>query len=275
MSTNNQFPSSFMNYRSPQKVLQDSQENSPEGSKEDSQESSLEDPPQLPEEESIMYVIYCHGEMIPNLFNNFMIPQYLERTIHLYFIVDAGYILLGGPRNISEICNVNIDPRHTKKSNDIISNMKLIGGDAIGFPLGIYVCGNSSQIQGSVLVFDMTNGFPPPYHTTLRDTIDKIIIHHSQNFPNRGLRITMHTCRVVTKTIISKKNTPIQTRLTTMPRQNAKFFGENDLSKLLDKNIDIGNAMDTSENDNKGGKKKSKTVKRKKQNNIKKTSIIT
>jgi hypothetical protein len=259
-----------MNYRNPQKVLQDSQENSPEGSpegsQEDTQESSQEDPQQLPEEESIMYVIYCHGEMMPNLFDNFMIPQYLDRTIHLYYIADAGYILLGGPSNISEICNANIDPRHSKKSNDIISNMKLIGGDAIGFPLGIYVCSNSSQIQGSVLVFDMTNGFPPPYHTTLRDTIDKIIIHHSQNFPNRGLRITMHTCRVVTKTITSKKNAPIQMRLTSMPRQNAKIFGEKDLSNLLEKNIDIGNAMDTSENDNKGGKKKSKskTVKRKK-----------
>jgi hypothetical protein len=266
MSTNNQFPSSFMNYRNPQKVLQDSQGNSPEGSQEDSQECSQENPPQLPEEESIMYVIYCHGEMMPNLFDNFVIPEHLDRIIHLYYIADAGYILVGGPINIPLICNANIDPRHTKRSNDIISNMKLIGGDAIGLPLGIYVCTNGSEIQGSILVFDMTNGFPPPYHTTLRDTIDKIMIHHEANYRNKGLRITMHTCRVVTKTVTSKKNTPIQKRITTMPRQNAKSFGEKDLSNLFEKNIDIGNAMDASENDNSGGKKKSKskTVKRKK-----------
>jgi hypothetical protein len=69
-----------------------------------------------------------------------------------------------------------------------------------------------------------------------------------------------------------------------MPKQNAKIFGEKDLSKLLDKNIDIGNAMDTSDmdttvNGGKSGKKKSKskTVKRKtkKQNNMNKcTSIL-
>ena len=117
MSTEYLLPQSFRNYREQNDSQESSQESTPEGSQEGSQEGS----PQLPEEESIMYVIYCHGEMMPNLFDNFVIPQYLDRTIHLYYLVDVGYILWGVPNNISEICNANIDPTHSKRSNDIIS----------------------------------------------------------------------------------------------------------------------------------------------------------
>jgi hypothetical protein len=268
MNTNNpnSLPPSFRNFREQNNSQEGSTESSRQSSPQSTQEDSsiISDSQNLPEEESIMYTIYCHGEMMSNILtDNFRIPKYLDRTIHLYYLVDIGYILLGHQNNILQICNANVDPRHSNESNDIVRNMILIGGKAIGVPLGVYVCNkNSDGIQEPIFIFDMTNNFPPPYQTTLKDTIDNIIIHHSQNFPDKGLRITMHTCRVIKNRPRTEK-APIQMRLTSMPRQNIKFFGEKELSNLLEKNIDISNSMDTSVNGGKSGKKKTKTVKNK------------
>jgi hypothetical protein len=214
-------------FREPEGILKKYQEASP---------TLLESPM------AINYVIYCHGETIES---SFPLPSFNERRIKYNYIVEEGRNLIGDEKNILIICDVDAEPHETKKSGDIMRNIRLIGGHKIGVNLGVYGCFiHSDGSRTANIICDMTNGqYAPPFETTLFHVIEQIFIYHSTNYLNNGIVITIHTCRGWPFSTLS-------------PRW-MKTFTEEDLSSMFSNKMDMKDAMDLGDGQPGGRKRRS------------------
>ena len=259
MNTNNRYslPQSFRNYREQNYSL----ESSPEGSPQDAQKVSNEETNylQLPKITSITYIIYCHGEIVGNgetiPHQYFQIPFFDDngnnRPITIRYLADPTFIMLDELPNIDIICDHDDDARETRRSGEVVNQMHISGGKRVTptRPLGIYSCDSGKNMK---LLFDMTP-FGQPYNDSkfyLSEIMDRIFEYHRNNYQDIGFKITVYTCRVLEGLVFH-------------PMENIQTYTvDKNLVNDIDKNINIGNAMDIVE-DNRGGRKKSKTVKRK------------
>jgi len=192
--------------------------------------------------ESVMYVIYCHGK---TLHGNILLPHLLSKIVFFNYVVDVGYVLLGGEQNILDICDINDEPRERKKSGDVVNNMKLYGGPPIDRELGVYICRNNPDgTRSANLIFDMTNDYPPPYEALFDNMINSVFVYHNSNHPEKGIRIIMHTCRGYENHSVSVQSMK-------------PFTVDEHLADMLSANLDIKDSMDISTRRN-GGKRKSK-----------------
>ena len=139
--------------------------------------------------ESVVYVIYCHGEEDPA--SRVLVPFYKGQTIRLDYYVQCGTALWGGETTLNEICQANAVPTLSILSGSTANQMKFSGDDAaFKDTMGIYICNGTKKLLIMPIVSQATYD--------LLQLIDAIMRYHSSQFSNTNLTfsISLHACRV-------------------------------------------------------------------------------
>jgi hypothetical protein len=156
---------------------------------------------QIPDNEipQVNYVIFTHGETLPN---TFMIPSYLGPPYHIPKVLTVAFPVnifstLRGDGNISDlasICNADDVPAEESRTGDIIHDMELTGGLDPRYSFGIYKCIKYNGIPSrSELVHGMND---PAYQGLLSKVINSIFAYHAYTHPAFDFRrITVYACR--------------------------------------------------------------------------------